>query len=50
LEAALEQRKSVPNCFICGPTPFVETAADGLVSAGVPPEKIRTERFGPTGS
>ena len=25
-----------------GPTTFVETAADGLVSAGVPPEKVRT--------
>ncbi len=40
----------VPNVYVCGPTSFVETVADGLVSEGVPPEKIRTERFGPTGS
>lgn len=50
LEEALRQLEGMPNCYICGPTPFVETAADGLVSAGVQPEKIRTERFGPTGS
>ena len=40
----------VPNVYVCGPTSFVETVADGLVSEGIPPEKIRTERFGPTGS
>ena len=34
--------------FICGPTAFVESAAAGLVAAGVEPERIRTERFGPT--
>ena len=38
-----------PDCFVCGPTGFVETAADLLVAAGHPPERIRTERFGPTG-
>ncbi len=36
--------------FICGPTALVETAANGLVRAGVRPERIRTERFGPTGT
>jgi ferredoxin-NADP reductase len=35
--------------FICGPTPFVENAADLLVSLGHPANAIRTERFGPTG-
>ncbi|HEY8482025.1 MAG TPA: ferredoxin reductase [Spirillospora sp.] len=38
-----------PDCFICGPTGFVETAADILVALGHPARKIKTERFGPTG-
>ncbi|AYF77841.1 oxidoreductase [Nocardia yunnanensis] len=36
-------------CYVCGPTAFVEFAADALVSAGHAPAMIRTERFGPTG-
>ena len=35
--------------YVCGPTSFVETAADGLVALGHDPKRIRTERFGPTG-
>jgi ferredoxin-NADP reductase len=35
--------------YVCGPTAFVETAADGLVALGHDPALIRTERFGPTG-
>jgi ferredoxin-NADP reductase len=42
----LDQR---PLTFICGPTPFVETAAASLVSLGYEPARIKTERFGPTG-
>jgi ferredoxin-NADP reductase len=38
-----------PTCYVCGPTPFVESAASFLVAAGNAPERIRTERFGPTG-
>ncbi len=38
-----------PACFVCGPTGFVETAANLLVAAGHDPTRIRTERFGPTG-
>jgi ferredoxin-NADP reductase len=37
------------QAFICGPTLFVEAAAGGLVKLGIAPERIRTERFGPTG-
>jgi ferredoxin-NADP reductase len=37
-----------PRIFICGPTAFVEQAADLLVSLGHPPGAIRTERFGPS--
>jgi ferredoxin-NADP reductase len=39
-----------PLVFVCGPTAFVEQAADGLVALGHPPDVIHTERFGPTGS
>ena len=35
--------------YVCGPTPFVEYAADLLVELGQAPDRIRTERFGPTG-
>jgi ferredoxin-NADP reductase len=38
-----------PLMFICGPTPFVETAATSLVALGHDPARIKTERFGPTG-
>jgi ferredoxin-NADP reductase len=38
-----------PQIFVCGPTGFVETMADALVALGHDPDRIRTERFGPTG-
>ena len=38
-----------PLTFIYGPTPFVETAAAGLVALGHVPAHTKTERFGPTG-
>jgi ferredoxin-NADP reductase len=38
-----------PLTFICGPTPFVETAAASMVTLGHEPGRIKTERFGPTG-
>jgi ferredoxin-NADP reductase len=39
-----------PLTYICGPTAFVETAAGALVARGYDPGRIRTERFGGTGS
>jgi ferredoxin-NADP reductase len=42
-------RARSPSVFVCGPTGFVETAANLLVDAGHDPGTIRTERFGPTG-
>jgi ferredoxin-NADP reductase len=36
--------------YVCGPTSLVETVANALVELGLPPERIYTERFGPTGS
>ncbi len=38
-----------PSCYVCGPTSFVERAAGFLSAFGNSPDKIRTERFGPTG-
>ena len=35
--------------FVCGTNGFVETASQLVLEAGVEPERIRTERFGPTG-
>ena len=43
---ALEER---PVVYVCGPTPFVEAVATGLVQLGHEPGRIKTERFGPTG-
>src|SRR5262249_38477584 len=39
----------VPTCYVCGPTSFVESAAAFLIASGHSTDKIRTERFGPTG-
>jgi ferredoxin-NADP reductase len=39
-----------PLIYICGPNAFVEAAATTLVQLGHDPLRIRTERFGPTGS
>ena len=41
---------AAPRIFVCGPTAFVERAADLLVELGHAPTAIRAERFGPTGS
>jgi ferredoxin-NADP reductase len=35
-----------PQCFVCGPTGFVETVSDILVALGHDPRRVRTERFG----
>jgi ferredoxin-NADP reductase len=41
--------ESQPIAFVCGPTQFVEAAANVLVARGYPPARIKTERFGATG-
>ena len=38
-----------PHVYVCGPTPFVEAVAAALVAQGHEPQRIKTERFGPTG-
>jgi ferredoxin-NADP reductase len=39
-----------PLIYVCGPTGFVEAAAEALVDVGHKPDRIKTERFGPTGT
>ena len=38
------------RAFVCGPTALVETVADGLVRLGLSADRVRTERFGPSGT
>lgn len=44
--AATIPASDAPLCFVCGPTPFVETVIGMLVSHGHDPTLIRAERFG----
>lgn len=39
-----------PLVYVCGPNGFVEAAANWLVEIGHDPGRVRTERFGPTGT
>ena len=41
---------SAARTYACGPTALIETVANALVGLGLPPDRIRTERFGPTGT
>jgi ferredoxin-NADP reductase len=38
-----------PLCMVCGPTALVEVVAGTLVTLGHRSERVKTERFGPTG-
>jgi ferredoxin-NADP reductase len=50
LAEILEPLGSTARAYACGPTALVETVANGLIRLGLPPDRIRTERFGPTGT
>ena len=39
-----------PQAYVCGPTNFVEAVAADLVALGYPPQQVKTERFGATGT
>jgi ferredoxin-NADP reductase len=49
LEEVAWSKDEVPAVFVCGPTSFVEAAADLLVAMDYDPMWIKTERFGATG-
>lgn len=34
-----------PICYVCGMTPFVEAIANALLTMGIPPARIKAERF-----
>jgi ferredoxin-NADP reductase len=50
LADALEPLGAAARAYACGPTALVEVIANNLVRLGLPPDRIRTERFGPTGT
>ena len=50
LAEVLEPLGVKARVYICGPTALVEIAANALVRLGLPPDRVRTERFGPTGT
>jgi ferredoxin-NADP reductase len=51
IDAALigDSGAGMGTAFVCGSNGFVESASRLLLEAGFDPERIRTERFGPTG-
>ena len=38
-----------PLACVCGPTALVESVASALVDLGHEPQRVKTERFGPSG-
>jgi len=50
LAEAIAPLGDAPWTYVCGPTLLVESVANLLVGLGLPTDRIRTERFGPTGS
>ena len=50
LDAVVWPPQARPRTYVCGPTAFVEAAANLLVGRGHRPDSIKTERFGPTGA
>jgi ferredoxin-NADP reductase len=50
LADALDPLGAATRAYACGPTALVEVVANSLVRLGLPPDRIRTERFGPTGT
>ena len=49
LSATAPRPDARPLIYVCGPTPFVELAANALVDLGYSAGRVWTERFGPTG-
>jgi len=37
------------TAYVCGSSGFADAASDRLLAVGVPVERIRVERFGPSG-
>ena len=39
-------KQPTQQVLICGSNPFVETATEGAIAAGIDPTHIKTERYG----
>ena len=50
LAEVMEGTGRMAQAYVCGPTALVESVAESLVSLGLAPSQVRTERFGPSGS
>ncbi|HEY1522372.1 MAG TPA: ferredoxin reductase [Solirubrobacteraceae bacterium] len=50
LEQVAWPAQAQPLVYVCGPTTLVEAVASTLVELGHDPSRVRTERFGPTGT
>jgi ferredoxin-NADP reductase len=50
LEEVAWAAEQQPLVYVCGPSSFVEAVASTLVDLGHDASRIRTERFGPTGT
>jgi ferredoxin-NADP reductase len=50
LQEVIQPFGGAVHAYVCGPTLLVEAVANNLLDVGVPAERIRAERFGPTGS
>jgi ferredoxin-NADP reductase len=50
LEQVAWSAEEKPLVYVCGPTAFVEAVAEALVGMGHEADRIKTERFGPTGT
>jgi ferredoxin-NADP reductase len=50
LAEVVEPLGAAPRAYACGPTALVEVVANALLRLGLPPDRIRTERFGPIGT
>ena len=46
--ADISVRRSDSTAFVCGSSGFCDAATDLVIGAGLPVERIRVERFGPT--
>ena len=49
LEDATGEPEPKRLAYVCGPTQLVENVANDLVALGYPTDRVKTERFGPTG-
>ena len=49
LEDATGEQEPGRLAYVCGPTQLVENVANDLVVLGYPTDRVKTERFGPTG-